>query len=166
MRLMAEVFIPRLLVGCLVAAAAVPGAQECEGPYKDRALTPEELATVLRNHQEWLKARGEPNDERRANLCRADLNSANLQKANLQQADLSAANLQEAYLFAVNLEEAILRPANLQRAVYDPHPGKLPNFWTLTDPHNHLDKLVFHESPAGLIALREAVKRAGMRTQR
>jgi hypothetical protein len=55
--------------------------------------------------------------------------------------------------------------ANLQEAMYEPHPGKLPNFWTLADPDNKLETLLFYRSPAALIALREAFKRGGMRTQ-
>jgi hypothetical protein len=35
----------------------------------------------------------------------------------------------------------------------------------LTDLHNRLDKLVFRDTPAGLIALRKAFKEGGMRTQ-
>jgi hypothetical protein len=64
-----------------------------------------------------------------------------------------------------NLQEAILMEANLQEAMYEPHPGKLPNFWTLADPDNKLETLLFYRSPAALIALREAFKRGGMRTQ-
>jgi hypothetical protein len=145
MRPMAEVFIAVLLVGCLSTAVAVAGVQvvivgPCEGPYKGRTPTPEELETVLRNHQAWRKAGGAPNDGWRANLC-------------------------EAALVEANLQDAVLFWANLQKAVYEPHPGKLPNFWTLTAPLNHLDTVVFYISPAGLIALREAFKKAGMRTQ-
>lgn len=49
--------------------------------------------------------------------------------------------------------------------MYEPNSEKLPLLWTLTDPCNHLDTLVFHDSPAGLIALRDALKKGGMRTQ-
>ena len=62
-----------LLVGCLVATVAVAGEQECDGPYKGRTLTPEELVAVLRSHQAWLESGEKPDDERKANLCRADL---------------------------------------------------------------------------------------------
>jgi hypothetical protein len=105
-----------------------------------------------------------------ANLQEANLFDANLQKiilygANLQEADLTGADLREATLDEANLLDADLYGANLQEAVYEPNPGKLPNFWTLTDPRNHLETLVFHSSPAALIALREAFKKGGMRTQ-
>jgi Pentapeptide repeats (8 copies) len=216
MRPMAEVFIPVLLIGCLVAAVAVAGEQEgavalCGGPYANRTPTPEEFATVLRNHQVWLEAKGEPNDVRRANLCgarlinahiqkallagahlqeailvKANLQGARLHRAHLQEADLSEGNLQEADLWKAdlrgallinanlqeaflgsktNLQEADLAGANLRGTVYEPDPGKLPMFAALTDPRNHLDTLVFHTSPAALIALREAFKKGGMRTQ-
>ncbi len=256
MRPMEEVLIPILLVGCLVAAVAVAGEQEgtvawCIGPYAKRQPTPEELATVLRNHEEWVKdGRRKVNDPRRANLCQASLDGANLQqtnlqkaylreahlqkadldlaglqgahlqRANLQGADLREAHLQgadlrgahlqkadlqearlswahlqgaelqgahlqgarldgadlqearleeallhEAVLFEVNLQGANLSWAHLWGAVYEPHPEKLPNFWTLTSPYNKLETLRFHHSPAALIALREAFKKWGMRTQ-
>ena len=194
-----------LLVGGLDMAVAIAGEPACEGPYKGRKPTPEELATVLRNHRAWLESDRKSDDERKANLCRADLEGAPLLHANLEGADLSGANLQGVYLILANLEgahlfganlreavlfganlrkavliaanlreadlrdadlqEAILHGANLQRAVYEPKLGTLPNFWTLTRPDNHLDKLVFHYAPAGLIALRNAFKEGGMRTQ-
>ena len=189
-----------LLVGCLTVAVAVPGAQECNGPYKGRWPTPEEIETILRNHQAWQEAGARPNDERRANLCQVGLHEANLQgallrKADLQGARLLRANLQGAYLTGANLQgarldetdlqkahlhwanlqgvllegadlsEADLSRANLQGAVYEPNPGKLPIFWTMTDPRNNLQTLVFHNSPAALMTLREAFKKGGMRTQ-
>jgi hypothetical protein len=224
-----------LLVGCLDMAVAIAGELACDGPYQGRGLTPEELATVLHNHQAWLGSGREQDDKRRANLCQANLQKARLVRANLQEArldgvnfqeaelpsinlrgtllyrvnlqgailiganlreaslveanlqgaaldaaklqgarliqanlqgsNLGEANLQGALLDAANLQEANLLEANLQGAIYEPNPGKLPNFWTLTDPDSHLETLVFHQSPAALIALREAFKRGGMRTQ-
>jgi hypothetical protein len=49
--------------------------------------------------------------------------------------------------------------------VYEPNPEKLSRFVTLTHPDNNLGTLVFRDSPAALIALREAFKKGGMRTQ-
>jgi Pentapeptide repeats (8 copies) len=139
-----------LLVGCLVTAVAVAGEQECDGPYKGRTLTPKDLATVLRNHLAWRGSEGEPHDTWRANRCQAKLNKANLQEAILAEANLQGANL---------------AGANLANAVYEPNLEKFPILWTLLNPDNHLERLVFYNSPAGLIALREAFKKAGMRTQ-
>jgi hypothetical protein len=145
MRVIAEVFIPVLVIGCLVAAVAVAWKREgavasCGGAYANRTPTPEELTTVLRNHQAWVESYGAADNVRKANLC---------------QANLRGANLQEAELFG----------ANLQEAVYEPNSGKLPKFWTLTHRDNHLDKLVFRRSPAALMALRKAFKEGGMLTQ-
>jgi len=47
------------LIGCLIAASAMAEEQEnsvslCEGLYKDRWLTPDDLATILSNHRAWL----------------------------------------------------------------------------------------------------------------
>jgi Pentapeptide repeats (8 copies) len=211
-----------LLVGCLDMAVAshMEGEPACEGPYKDRRPTPEELATVLRNHQAWRTSDGKPDDERRANLCRADLQGADLQGvdlqgANLQVAFLRGANLQKARLLEANLQvapltgadlreaglqgadlqgadlrgadlqgarlwEADLREvgltganlqgaslhrANLAKAIYEPDPERLPALSGLIHPDNHLDQLIFQETPAALVTLREAFKKAGMRTQ-
>jgi hypothetical protein len=139
-----------LLVGCLDIAVAMAGEEACDGPYKGRRLTPEELATVLRNHEAWLKSAKIPNDERRANLC---------------QADLFEANFQGADLLVANLQGADLAMANLAKAIYEPYPEKLPVLWRLTNPTNELEKLVFFNTPTALIALREAFKGAGMRAQ-
>jgi hypothetical protein len=170
MRPIPKCVVAVVIVGCFVAVVVVAGEQECDGPYKGRTLTPEELATVLRNHRAWMEAGGAPDDTRRAHLCQANLLGGNLQgvllpQADLQQALLVGADLQRAELIETNLQGAVLSRANLQGAVYEPHPGTLPNFLTLTDPRNHLEMLVFHTSPAALIALREAFKRGGMRTQ-
>jgi pentapeptide repeat protein len=159
-----------LLVGCLATAVGVAGELECDGPYKGRTPTPEELATVLSNHQAWVGSNRAPDDARKANLCQARLGGAALQKADLWGADLQGASLrgaalQGALLIEAHLQDATLYKANLQEVVYEPNPEKLPSFWTLADPRNHLDTLVFHTSPAGLIALREAFKKGGMRTQ-
>jgi hypothetical protein len=175
MRPVPQCFVAVVLVGCFVTAVAVAGELGCEGPYRDRRPTAEELATVLRNHQAWREAGERPNDERKANLCQADLRRANLWWAGLSKARLTGANLQGAYLTRTNLQGAVLADANLHgavlgganlaEAVYEPDPEKLPALWTLTDPRNHVDKLVFHNTPSGLVALREAFKKAGMRTQ-
>ena len=55
MGLIPKVLSVVLLVGCLDMAGAMAGELACDGPYKGRKLTPEELATVLRNHQAWLR---------------------------------------------------------------------------------------------------------------
>jgi pentapeptide repeat protein len=192
MRPVAEVLIPVVLVGYLTVAVAVAGEQEravppCGGPYANRTPTSEELAAVLGNHQAWLGSGREPGDERRANLCQAnlqgvglpgaDLQGANLLSAILAEADLRRANLQGANLFNARVQGAVLHGtdlagadlsfANLQGAVYEPNPdpAKLPAFWTLIYSRNQLDKLVFRRSPAALVVLREAFKKGGMHTQ-
>ena len=116
-----------LLVGSTGAVGQEAPKEHCEGKYKDKTLTAEELTTVLADHKAWLEdaiqKRVKPNapDERRANLCEAHLGGANLQKAlldgaNLQKASLLGANLQEASLVGANLQEATLNEANLQEA--------------------------------------------------
>jgi hypothetical protein len=114
-------------------------------------------------------------DLRWADLSGANLSGASLGDAKLQRADLSKADFQEAFLFEAdlsgadlylaNLSGADLYLANLQGAVYEPNPEKLPILWTLTAPKSELETLHFRRSPAALVALREAFKKAGMRTQ-
>ena len=104
------------LVGGLLAVAAVAQGQEgvpklCDGPYRNRTLTPETLETVLRDHQAWLASEAGSNDTRKANLC-----GAMLESAFLPGADLRGANLQDVDLHGANLRKADLGEAQLQRA--------------------------------------------------
>lgn len=221
MRPIPKSFIVVVLVGYFAMAVGTAEEVRCNGPFKGLTLTSEEIETVLRHHQAWLASDRQQDDERRANLCQAnlqeaDLHNANLQEAilyqtNLHKANLVQANLQKAILIEVNLQEAFLVEANLQESrldlanlrmanltkvslqkaylyqahlqwaflaetnlqeanlfkanlqgvFYEPIPGTLPAFWTLTDSRNHLETLGFRRSPAGLIALREAFKKGG-----
>jgi hypothetical protein len=109
-------------------------------------------------------------DLRWADLRGTDLRCADLRRANLFSADLEEANfwdadLRRVYLDRANVHKADFGGANLQRALYEPKPGELPSYWTLAHERNRLDTLVFYYSPAGLMALREAFKKGGMRTQ-
>lgn len=161
----------------------------CGGPYRDRILTSDELSAIHKNHLAWLASLAsnerDPNDERRANLCGAKLQNASLFRFNLQWAYLSEVDLQKADLYETNLTGANLSKANLQgarlmgtslggadlsqanlaRAIYEPRVESLPLIGSLISPKNHLEKLVFQNSPAGLVALREAFRKAGMRSQ-
>ena len=117
MRLRLGMGLVALQVGLLFTAVAGEQVQ-CDGPYKDKQVAPEELAVVLEKHRRWRER--DPNGQQ-ANLCGADLMEANLQKAdlmeaNLQEAGLARANLQEADLIGANLEKAGLPGANLQKA--------------------------------------------------
>jgi hypothetical protein len=104
-----------LLVGCFDMAIAVAGEPDCEGPYKGRTPTREQLTTVLRNHHIWeVSSHGRNlDDEQRANLCQADLSKANLEKANLRWANLQKARLVGAILREIDLSWANLQGANL-----------------------------------------------------
>jgi pentapeptide repeat protein len=120
--------------------------------------------------QGGIEAHRARNDGQGINLCKADLQELDLSYANLPMAYLSEVQLQGANLFQANFEGADLAggrliEANLQGADYEPRPKALPDFWTLIKPHNYLETLVFHRSPAALITLREAFKTGGMRRQ-
>jgi hypothetical protein len=122
-----------------------------------------------------IRSRLEGADLREAHLQRAHLFEANLQKAILMETHLentkfleaymARADLQRAYLKGTDLQKAHLDSVNLAGAIYEPNPESLPLLWTLTSPANNLAKLVFYTTPAALVALREAFKKAGMRTQ-
>jgi hypothetical protein len=81
-------------------------------------MTTEELATILRQHKEWLvdNSKGKRANLSRANLSYANLSYANLSGANLSYANLSGANLSYANLSGANLSYANLSGANLSRA--------------------------------------------------
>ena len=74
-----------LLVGGLHMAVAMAGEPACDGPYKGRTLTLEELTTVVRNHEAWLGSDRKPDDQRKTNLCQANLEGADLEVRLLEQ---------------------------------------------------------------------------------
>jgi hypothetical protein len=113
-------FTAVLLSGCLGLAAAAAGGSEggqdlgtpCDGPFKGRRPTPEEIETVLSNHEAWLVSGGGLDDPRRANFCQADL-----RRVDLKDARLIEANLQKASLWGVDLRLTELERADLREAV-------------------------------------------------
>lgn len=83
------------------------------------------LATILEEHQKWLRDGLEGScadlscaDLSGANLRRADLSRADLSYADLRGADLRGANLSRAILSGANLSCANLREANLREVKY------------------------------------------------
>jgi Pentapeptide repeats (8 copies) len=103
-------------------------------------------------------------DLREGHLFMADLFMADLAETNLEGADLRGAQLQGADLTRARLQGADLMGADLLGAIYEPEPESLPHLWTLVRAKN-LEAMVFRDSPAALVALREAFKKAGLRTQ-
>ncbi len=94
-----------------------------------REITPEELESILSEHEKWLESDGKigvqadlmGRDLGHANFKKADLRHADLSgtilfKANLKGALLTGARLQGADLYIANLQEANLQEANLQEA--------------------------------------------------
>jgi hypothetical protein len=97
-----------LLVGCFVMV--IPAASEheglmapCGGRYANYAPTPEEIETILHDHQAWLDSERNQEDIRRANLCQANLQYAFLKEADLRLAILSGVNLRRASLDGTKL---------------------------------------------------------------
>lgn len=96
--------------------------QECHGIYKGVSVAAAELAAILKAHAVWVQ--DEPrreDDERRANLCGADLTRADFSNADLRgirlvQAFLGGANFKGADLRNADLRAAFLGRADLQRA--------------------------------------------------
>ena len=117
-------FLSFLLALPIVAFGQVP--VDCDGLYKGKKLTKEELEQVLEKHEKWLidvdySTGLNSTDPLRTNLCGADLTDADLTGADLTHGDLinaklSGANLSGAYLSNANLTGANLIGADLSRA--------------------------------------------------
>jgi uncharacterized protein YjbI with pentapeptide repeats len=103
-----------------------PDYLQCESKYQDGSKpAPAELVKILESHTEWLSVyAGRLNtqearkDQRRANLCGADLRETNLQGVNLSGAALQEAHLPKK-LAGIILEGAELWGANLSRATLE-----------------------------------------------
>lgn len=81
-----------------------------------RTITPDELNTILENHQHWLKENCEGWENMKADLSDADLSDADLRGADLRGAYLRGADLRGANLRGADLRDANLRDANLSGA--------------------------------------------------
>ena len=102
--------------------------KQCQGRFKNKRLTEEELKRVLNDHKVWGKiylkifdTQRAKSDPRKANLCGASLSGTNLSGAslwfaNLSAADLSNVNLSAADLWGANLSGVTLWGADLTRA--------------------------------------------------
>jgi uncharacterized protein YjbI with pentapeptide repeats len=113
---------------CIVISFILPTmimAADCEGPYKGQQVTSEQLKEIFSQHALWLhdtkkqeKYGGRPDykNERRANLCGAQLQGIDLAGVELSLANLKQANLTEARLDRTNLHRAWLDDAILHKA--------------------------------------------------
>ena len=101
-------------------------------------------------------------DLRGAKLEATDLGGATLIKANLSGADLWKANLNGAKLTMAILNGADLYEAFLGGAVFEPKPGTVSDVTLLLNVQG-LSSLKYINSSHGLVELREAYKKAGMR---
>lgn len=108
--------------------------EECDGPYKNKALGIDyfdaDLKVILDNHRQWIEEYGQADDsskkqlehdERRANLCQSILEGANFKNATLTGANLAGANLknsnfENANLFSAKLTGAQMNVVNLENA--------------------------------------------------
>ena len=81
-----------------------------------RNISPEELKTILENHEHWLNQNCEGWENMRADLHGAYLNGADLHGAYLSGADLHGAYLSGADLHGADLHGADLSDANLRNA--------------------------------------------------
>jgi hypothetical protein len=97
-----------------------------------------------------------------ANLDFANLNAAWLVEANLSEAELFLANLSGANLWGANLSGSRLSWANLSGAVFEPKPRSVSDVSLLLNI-NGLSLLRYDVSSHGLVELREAYKKAGLR---
>jgi uncharacterized protein YjbI with pentapeptide repeats len=104
--------------------------KQCQGRFKSKRLTEEELKRVLNDHKAWcatetyigkFQTKQAKSDPRKANLCGAELRGGNLSGAKLWYANLSGAkldyaNLSGADLGGANLSGIDLGSANLSGA--------------------------------------------------
>ena len=142
-----------------VAAAAVDDvkSQDCQGRFKNKKPTAEQIQAVLADHWKWwrhLKTLTTPQryEVGRADLCGADLTGTDLHGAMLDMAFLQGANLQQA-----NLSYAKLSLGT------DLRKTKLPDIRGLAFAKN-LDRIrTIPESQVAFSELREAFEKAGFR---
>ena len=133
------------------------------GKLKDgRVITWADLDRILQAHDFWLKSNGK--EGKRADLSLAMLKEADLRGADLREAFLIGANLSGADLYKADLSGAKLSGAKLSGAFFDPKPGTASDVTLLVNIRG-LTSLRYKNSPHGLVELREAYKKAGMREQ-
>jgi len=104
-----------LVLGVLIAIASfclaetpAPsplGNASCTSAYKNKAVSPKTLSSILQSHARWLEARYDQHYHR-ADLCLADLHQAGLNGANLERANLEGTNLRRANLYQSTLAQA------------------------------------------------------------
>ena len=100
----------------------------------------------------------------KAYLMGARLVKASLRRANLTEANLTGVDLTEADLTEADLTGADLRGADLTGVWFEPKLGCVPYIPSM-QAANNLSSLTFRDSPHGLIELREALTKAGLREQ-
>jgi hypothetical protein len=156
----------------------VAAAEEWKGTLADgKTVTEADIRSILAQHRRWLetnKKEGQKANFRGANLngiflfdrdlTEADLEHAILSKANLQRANLTGANLCWADLSGADLKDACFTGSDLKFAIYEPKAETSPLLLSLAMARN-LQWLTYNTSPHGLIELREAFKKAGLRDQ-
>jgi hypothetical protein len=118
-------------------------------------------------------------DLRHANMLGAELRSANLSdadfrgalligadfsEANLRSADFSVADLRWSVFTGTDLTDADFFRANLAGVLYEPRGGTHPKITSLVYATN-IARMRYSVTPAGLIDLREALKKAGLKEQ-
>jgi hypothetical protein len=177
-RAIASAVISILFILPLCLSPAEAKAEEWRGALADgSAVSEDDIHDVLAEHRSWLKT--DKKEGRRAvfkgasligiflferDLSGADLEYADLSKANLQRANLTGANLRGVNLSEANLQEARFATSDMRSVSYEPLVGTSPHLLSIATARN-LQWLTYHSSPHGLIELREAFKKAGLRDQ-
>jgi len=88
----------------------------CTSAYKNKAVPPKTLGSILQSHARWLGARYDQHYHR-ADLCLADLHQAALKEANLERANLEGANLRRANLYQSTVAHAHMAGVDLTGAL-------------------------------------------------
>ena len=82
-----------LIVICFATTTGTFAQAECVGPFKEKKPTDEQLAEVLAVHKSWLEDYFPDGDERRGDLCWANLRGAFLGEADLSGTSSSPSDL-------------------------------------------------------------------------
>jgi len=160
------------LAGATLAQAPLAGANLIGANLKEAELYMANLNAAMLEYADLRKARlfganlqnamlGDA-DLRGALLGESNLKGAMLWKADLRGANLEGADLRRASFFGANLEGADLARTALAAVVWEPKAGGLPVIARLVSAKG-LEHLIFKESPAGLMELRQAFLTAGFR---
>lgn len=100
-----------------------------------------------------------------ADLRQTIFRGSDLRKVILGKGNIKTTSIQGAVFGGVKLKGAIFFDADFENVSYEPEPGQLPKVEIFSNAKN-LFKITYKDSPHGLVELRNAFKKYGMRQQK